>query len=521
MKKKFLSFVLLTICFINYSQIYDFNSSINIDQLTEFNNREIYINKDSLNGDILGNGTISNPYQTIYKALEKINPIIDNCFMNFKISEGTYNLDSIRDKIKYFSFRGNSGFNFEGIIDTFSTNITLIQDSKIPTKYYYYNDTFSINELEGKFIFKSDDKLYPISSNDSTTLYIVENSLIGTYNIVELKTTFNNSVQDKYWLDFYANSSGLSTITFQRINLDWPYNRSRFEFGNLKINLIQCNYNFTIWNDFSSFNTNIKKYMNIRQSYNEINTSYLNNFRGNSYINLRENVFKSKIGQTDINVQRNPDFKFGGNILDSVSITLTNNTRLILSIENSFFNSKYAFKIKSGSTIHGNDYSTDLIFENIDYLISSDVGNSFYEFIKGGISNIYGQYNNLSYEKPGYKLLETNEINLPGLYPGISRGLSKILLDNSMTGIIIGDSLQNKSFTIEYTATRGNNIEKNEIEIINKKTSIQVYEKTLIGDDIGLSFNVQYHNGLIELLSTLTNTGINAEFEYNITRINY
>jgi len=110
---------------------------------------------------------------------------------------------------------------------------------------------------------------------------------------------------------------------------------------------------------------------------------------------------------------------------------------------------------------------------------------------------------------------------LPGAYREYENNTIETLTDNATTDIIIGDSVMTNSITIEYTATRSTSIEKNRVDIINKQTSVSVAEKTLVGDDIGLSFAVQFNDGLIELRCTLTSTGNNAEFKYDAFRVLY
>lgn len=95
------------------------------------------------------------------------------------------------------------------------------------------------------------------------------------------------------------------------------------------------------------------------------------------------------------------------------------------------------------------------------------------------------------------------------------------LIDNSTTYINIGDSIYNKTMTIEYSTTRGTSIEMNTLKIINKRSAVSVAEGTLTGDDVGLSFAVGYNNGLIRLACTLTSTGSNANFQYRVRRIMY
>ena len=231
----------------------------------ELENRTIYVNLDSINGDIEGDGSINNPFRTPYKALTDINPIIYGCSIEIFTKGSQYNwpADSMKWEISQKTFRNGGNIIFIGEIISLGY-LTLIQDNILPTKYWFNSD-IGVDSLAGKFINIGTDKKYPISSNDSTSLFAVKQTNEGNRNIIDIKTKFVNYQDDISWLDFTTQNEGGGYIKFQNVDLQFPpeysNHRAKIFISNIQLVLFQCRYSFPIFYDASNLTYN--EYKNI------------------------------------------------------------------------------------------------------------------------------------------------------------------------------------------------------------------------------------------------------------------
>ena len=487
----------------------------------ELENRTIYVNLDSINGDIEGDGSINNPFRTPYKALTDINPIIYGCSIEIFTKGSQYNwpADSMKWEISQKTFRNGGNIIFIGEIISLGY-LTLIQDNILPTKYWFNSD-IGVDSLAGKFINIGTDKKYPISSNDSTSLFAVKQTNEGNRNIIDIKTKFVNYQDDISWLDFTTQNEGGGYIKFQNVDLQFPpeysNHRAKIFISNIQLVLFQCRYSFPIFYDASNLTYNEYKNIIIRECYNGYNSTLENNFRGNTYINIRESVIRSLGSYHFFNFQQNDFILFAGNIVENCEIRLTNNVKFITKLENTFHNSETAFVIQSGSQIYGDDYLTEFIFDSINYLISYGDGNSYSnELITGGVLGIYGNYDHLSKEIPGYKLLEKHIINIPGLWQKDER-IAINILNNTSGPIEIGDTLQNKTIYIDYSISRNKQVEMGTIMLTGLDDNVINYVNSM--GDVGIEFSKNISRSTIRLDYTLSDAIYNAELNMIVKRI--
>jgi energy-converting hydrogenase Eha subunit A len=186
-----------------------------------------------------------------------------------------------------------------------------------------------------------------------------------------------------------------------------------------------------------------------------------------------------------------------------------------------FVNSDKALKFNNNPS---HIFTVPIILANTNYLFEKFLSVSDYLPATFNISSILGTPNTRYFYDPMYEFVNMGSgrsIRISGiLYPEFDQNFSATLTDNATTNVQIGDSLQNRSITIEYTAKRGADYEKGTLQILNQMDALVLSESTPIGDDVGLSFAVSFiAPRKINLACTATSTGTPITFSYNASRV--
>lgn len=483
--------------------------------------------------DTTGDGTISAPYHTLGKALQEVPIFIADARIIIKIDSGSFNYTRAdRQEIATKRFLGKYGqLIIWGTFDTLPmAGITYTQRIDSPFVFDIAGTTFTANEWQYGF---GTGYIHVVSIDGERNAAITAN---GTDWIeVSSPTNFKSGSYPQWnflvksWTTF--DMSDFKTPATDPVAFDFnqPPGEPSILFSDIKF----INYNVLQFHSpvllsrcfFSENNKRMRLYENIETiRFDGViclgggNIQGKIDLKGCYFTHSSARVFtigKGGFGRVYGTV-------FEGNATNEIIRTDRQGAASFQEVK--FKNGKQVFNLKGRTWM---TYKRLLSIENCDYLAYciTDGGTSFHA---EDTTDLVTRFDlNIGYLDPaGFtKAVDPGTgymIRVPGLYPEYEGDLEETLTDNSTTDFVVGDSLQNKSITIEYTATRSTSIEKNTVHIINKKSSVSVAEETLVGDDIGLSFAVQYDGaGLIELRATLTSTGNDADFQYRVRRIQY
>ncbi len=505
----------------------------------ETSDKDIYI--DAVDGnDNSGNGTSGNPYATLLKGIQVLKPVILNCDITFYLDSGNYNISD--DFVKEFNkFRLILGriFIYGNHSHPLVESISFAYNSA--NGYFNYTATkagltVTENEYQGKWVERTTlSEFYPIAwhaaGTDNFAIHYVRNNRTQPTQIVELGATLTNTTGDENFMDFEPQSyvSGLIGIEKVNINAGGASNDIVLDAGQLFKAYRYCNFECrSFFINSSSLSKNIALTISESMVTSTASSSYQMYWEKSSGYNTRFRRFYVDATEATTAGIRTKFSEFmqivgmymygsGSNIaIDYDDFgTLINNTDYV-----TFNNFTSVFDGVSGSYVTGEDLDKTELF-NCTNLFHSQFDYSSYFYIpdifEGDAYNLLNG-GNLNFINPRKNVI----LDIAGTYPEIENNLSETLTDNSTTNFYVGDSVYNKSIVIDYTAERtGSGIESNTVVINNKLTTLAVGEKTLVGDDVGISFAVAYDSGLIQLQATTTSTGNNVDFKYKVNRINY
>lgn len=546
--KKLFGFFTLLICFTQvFGQVININAPLNyanIDYylaLAETSNKTVYVSETEGN-DISGDGTVTNPYQSILGAFAGLRTII-KAEIIIDLDSGAYNW-GLNESIAASQLEINGyDFKIQGERYVIVEDLALTVDDTVKTTYDAVKAglTVTANELQGLFINQSSNNVFPITYNGAGTtnfrLEMAKSSKSTTKDVVQMVSVL--TVTNEAALDFDLKLLNGGNFIFQDLKLQrtgsltMQYSTKPKEFNNCHIT---TSTGFTVGSFGASFYTQLR----FNQCYIETTSASTYAIALQRYLGNIEFV-KSGIVTPNLTSPVNGALLFdcygtsnaimndvvlnsngvGGAI--KLSHTPVLQIRKTITARNcpSMFWYEDQYKPESFKIYHTGNYNPGDIylqgtaslfyklFDGLDIVINDVITNT-------GTYNLY-ESGRIFLKDPSRKInITMNDY----VYPEVEAD-TFALTDNSTVYLNIGDSVYNKSVTVEYTATRSTNIEKNTVNIINKKTAVSVAEETLVGDDIGLSFAVGYNAGIIRLACTLTSTGNNANFQYRVKRIMY
>lgn len=160
------------------------------------NNIEIYLSNNG--NDLIGDGTINNPYLTIGRALQDVYyNLINSPSIDFYFETGTYGMYE-SDFYEISKINGSGSLSFNGNKTIITSGFTTIDSTIIdPLTYNVSGGTsgsWITNEHRFKYI-KSDDTWFPITNNTQTTISTTIDGLIN----------FNEIYDNDVTIDIYGN----------------------------------------------------------------------------------------------------------------------------------------------------------------------------------------------------------------------------------------------------------------------------------------------------------------------------
>ena len=535
MKKLIILISILTLGLLSFGQSEMINLSINatLDESSvraiinekEETDKNIYI--ELTGSDATGNGSIAKPYATFNKALNSLKKRNNGNTITINIGEGSFALQSEDlSIIEELVMMGRAQFLSQGQISAVETGLSWTQDGTDPFKWTATggtSGTWSNSEFKEYFVLNSDGSYYPIADNGSDWIYtpFTDGNYAST-SIYELKTILT------YDDDFYFQPLGSNyQITFQRLKINIGNRRFRMAEGRIHqiLRIREC----VLTSRFNNL-------ANIALFGSYFKTTDADGTRILSDTEITRSVFESDGTKVDNALSVKSGYlrcdhvifnNFATGITSAtgnVGMQLDPNGYTASSYNLKFLNCNKGFAFVDGFQFNDATVFDKIVCENTDYLYQSTGNHKQYAIIPySAITEISALTAIVKTDQTIRVIPENNYIVYVEdyHYPEIGTGIEETLIDNATTDIVVGDSIDNKTITIEYTATRGTSIEKSTVQINNKRTAMSVGEGTLFGDDIGLSFAVQYNAGKIELQCTLTSTGTGAILKYNAQRIMY
>ncbi|KPL08396.1 hypothetical protein AMJ86_00790 [bacterium SM23_57] len=511
--------------------------------------RTIYV--ATTGNDTTGDGSVGNPFLTIFRALQDLQPTIYGCTITISLGTGTFDFTTAcRTKIDRFNFVNNALLNFEGQMGLWESGFTAVaatQDGEYTlTKAAR---TFTKNELTGKFHSNGsnyDPIIYNTAGSDSCTMFTIREGRNYT-TIYENQTTLNNSDNDSTWLVFrplnadgeigfynfwltpnvkqFHNPSRLAQ-TFRRcvyrfINVTTATNlemNGQDDDGNKRTkvctfieSLVMCTGNSGQW---ALVNANESGLNTLRWNRSGIFTNQ-NALKLQKSIGFRTNRFAMA---SDAGAGSGLTFTYFGTIEVTDFFSLIDFTGMIQYTVGSVFRGLdysnlqcYKFPSYSGSKVFIADISVG----------TSDAG--FYLFVNEFYKNTDSlpYFSNLTltrFIKPGRAFW----IAIPGTYPEFENTLVEpSILNNAVTYINIGDLTYTRAIKIHYALARPvGRYEQGELSILSTGTSLfitQTFQNA--GTAVGVAFSVQYSGNTIQLVATSDNSGSTTVMRYNVNRI--
>jgi hypothetical protein len=527
----------------HYATQYDL--SLKADTTAEWVARTIYVSMDddpqTPGDDVSGNGSITAPFATIYKALSSIKKIATNVAITLQLDSGSFNFYE-RDNALLSSMylNGNRTLNINGTFKDSITNLVVTQTSTDLMKVNSTSHTFAVDELRGKFLSNASGSfIVPVDQNTTNVIDIANFPSTSWTKIgrpVTILNIYSNSISVNS--EVYNNP----TFTFNKINAVFKVTGTKMISG---IQFVGCKLDFpSSTSGLLSFNKGLLlRSCFIISPQTSTSNGILN---GNSYIGLFDCVLTS----TQDKLVRGISLGIGFYAYNQPVLYLTNNifSRLSKAITPRFSNLNYVAP-DNGSKYYSNKFrrcgtvlgllstSTDPILIKIDFkfsdLILEDVDYILYG--KNCALDFQTRFlvgtPNLGFVDPAslYKGFINNEIGqrilIPGTYPEVSVNKGSTLLNNTTDSISIGDKSYNRTIELKYTALRGSTYRKGTLEVINTGSGLVFNPGSYFPvTDIGLTFTGAYYSGssnTIKLKYTVDNTGGNVTFTYDAFRQNY
>ncbi len=196
---------------------------------------EIYVT--TTGNDTTGDGSLGNPYLTIFRALQDIGQfgIILNT-VNINISSGTFTWGADEQQIMSSIQIFTGSLNFIGELNTEKTGLTLTPDGSNPFLYDVTGGTMTTSAHKGHLILEGSD-YFPIQNNTTNQL-TAQDRLGASVSIYSIGTTIQVDNEFSLCLDTFAYQQ--ASLLFKNINFNGDIsirNSSSF------ISMYACNVN--------------------------------------------------------------------------------------------------------------------------------------------------------------------------------------------------------------------------------------------------------------------------------------
>ncbi|HLP86886.1 MAG TPA: hypothetical protein VK153_03385 [Candidatus Paceibacterota bacterium] len=497
--------------------------------LTESVSRTIYVS--ATGDDDTGDGSEALPYLTIGKALGTIKNIINfNVTITISVGAGVFLLTESDHRIIQ-TLRGAGEVIFQGSMTLADSGFTVGSFSD-PTDQLALSvsggntSSWTANQWQFYFIKRSSSVFYhPITHNTSTTIGLASQptgllseiyqtstqlTISSNYLIAEVSVTFKE-LKLQFSTGYIIGQSvldGSASIAVTYVSCFLNSATSNTISLSSKVAMNACAVN----------NLALALYNNI----NQLNIIYIKrtnafcvafyNKGGEKNYNLHNAVIEnSGTGTSDCGIYSIGEFIYQSSSINYY-IKFINCNVAILYGDNSVFT-------RTPSTLK-------LILKNVNYFIRkhSTVLTDYVPVMsRFNYAYITGAPNTRWFYDQMYEFVNPTSgrnIQITGLiYPEYESNLSATLSDNATTNVIIGNKLQNRSIIIDYTITRGTTYEMGRLQIVHNGTTLSIAESTPVGDDVGVTFAVNFNTNEIRLACTLTSTGTAATLKYNATRV--
>ena len=500
---------------VNFNNVFGVPDSLELaSQAHETVSRTIYV--ATTGDDDTGTGAIGAPFLTIGKALSTINKIIDSgVTVTISIGIGTFTL-SAADLVVLNSILGSGTLKLQGTLTLVDSGFTMGSAQELdPLTYAVSGGTtasWTTNQWSFYFL-KSGSSYYPITHNTSTTLSLT-GGFTGT-QIYQTQTIINLPTSSQFknlMLAFSRLSVNLGSTTFIAF-YGCSFGSSECYF----YSSTTANATWVSYGDIISQLNSRNCYLGIKLNFGltSINYSYFKaNNSNNSILSLNGD---------QINAAANLVFEVSNTGSSAAAIYSNRITTVAVNGILKLVNCNVGFMsegIKTGYTI----LADKLVLVNTNYLFSKTASSTDYSpNLKTKFNTILGSPVIRWFKDDMYEFINLpNErsIQLIGiLYPEFEQGQSATITNNATTNVQIGDSVQNNSIVIDYTATRGDSIQYGQLTVVNKMAKgLVLTQSTPVGSNAGLTFTVSYitpHK--INLAIAATNT-VAGTFQYNATR---
>lgn len=488
--------------------------------------RTIYV--ATTGSDITGDGLVGNPFATILKALQSIKTDVAGYTISIQCGSGTFAYTLECDKTRC-RFRNSiieligtftdvlTNLSFTATSDPFVYNVTI---GGFPTTWT--TDQYRTYFLESSIV----ANFRPISGNTAATLEVAEPVLASLGTKISQSTTIINITPGVYydWLkltkvtlsfsgdvDIIKNDNIINTNNAQCLFTAGGTTRT-VTYQNFIVGLtLANNYYDNIRSTFYDGAFNVQKCVGYMASNNVLFDFKDKGTGGFIHCIMRGNSIGYGLSVSD-----------GGNNFNS---TVTQGSTFYLK----FTGLTYAFSYQPANSAFFPQTFT-FILSNVSYF--TRLTNLNYRYCKNsfvflgtitGAPSVRWFYDNTYFTKfynPPISNIVINGI----LYPEQEYNLSAALTNNTTTNVIVGNKLQNKTITIDYTITRGTGYRKGKFDIINDGTNTYMSPDEFITNGVaGVSntaivLSVNYNTNEIRVAALLDN-GIAGTFTYNVSRV--
>jgi hypothetical protein len=500
----------------------------NINPVAEIVNRTIYV--DASGNDITGDGGVALPYATVGKALSTIlKQINSGVTITISIGIGTFNIHD--EDLSILNVLIGSGIlTLQGTLVLVESGFTMGASQALDPLTYDVSGgntaTWTLDQWKYYFL-KSGSNYFPITHNDLTPSLSTVGAVTGT-EIYQAQTILNFTAAVNQ--DIKTN---ISRINFSNCQLTINASITINFLGVSDIVLASCivNGNGTTtleFNVYSEYGFTKCAYNNTRvlvDCQNKTTCQY-NYFYLNANSPCLTVLHEANIGSFYDEVFENPNTGSLACGVATVQGTLgvSPGTRYL-----KFINCNIGYRF--GKDSYAYYVVCKIIIKNTAYLfrkyVAAQPDDERYK-IEFNFTNFLGVPTTRYFydAMTSFVIVGENSIfkvsNL--IYPEFEQNLSAKLLNNTTNNIIIGDKLQNKSLSIDYTINRGVGLRKGKIDFIYDGSTLYqspdsfIFNNNSIIDASAIVFNSDVSNNYIRLNAQL-NTGSDASLFYNIERV--
>lgn len=502
-----------------------------IDTVTEYASRTIYV--ATTGNDNTGTGLIGAPFLTISKALSTIRPTISSGItVTTHLIAGTYSM-TLSSFNSLALFKGSGAVTIEGEMVLVESGFTMGAPLALDPFTYAVSggNTASWTLDQWKFYFlKSSTSYYPITANALTPTISIAGDVTGT-EIYETQSIVN-----------FTGFSSDVTLTIDINNL---------KFFRVKLNLPNYNISFRSPNNVVTFQESYiigqsknlsylkgARWMHSRSTFKTVYSLFQEMTGGASPNNFYYSTAAYTIQLSNIsgiiNVWNNNVIENTGTATTNAGIYIISSSYASTTTVNAYFkfvNTYYPIIYARSTDLGFDTQYFRFILVNCRYLFIKYSTIQDYERnnIRAVLSQIIGTPSIAWFYTTMYEFVNIatgRNIRIAGLiYPEMDLNQLATLVDNTTTNVIVGNKLQNRSISIEYTLTRGTGYRQGKIDILNDGTTVYMSPDEFITNgaagvsNTAIVFAVDYNTNEIRLKGTLSSTGTGATIVYNVSRV--